>query len=195
MPADEIPSALTRSWNSRERSSIAWKSTSFIATAAGTAYPAAACRKPEGSILYFEIQLNMKRKATALTTITAQTPAPIVLPLVTPAPTVLPLVMVAMAHLRATRSPYLVLDEPNALAPFVFAEEHAAELGEAGGRVVEGADDRLALRKGQREHLRLEVVGLLEPLADVVEERPTTFGTFVAGSSSGRGRRQGYRTG
>jgi hypothetical protein len=40
----------------------------------------ASCMQKTGRILYFEIQLNMKKKATALTAITAQTPAPIVFP-------------------------------------------------------------------------------------------------------------------
>jgi hypothetical protein len=47
--------------------------------------------------------------------------------------------MVAMTHLQATRSPYLDLDEPNALSPFVLAEEHASELRKSFRRIVEGA--------------------------------------------------------
>jgi hypothetical protein len=67
--------------------------------------------------LYFEIQLKMKKKAAALAAITAQTPAPIVLPLL----------VVPMTHHGATLSSYLDLDEPRACVTPGLGQEWATE--------------------------------------------------------------------
>ena len=56
------------------------------------------------------------------------------------------------------------LNEPHTPSPLVLAQEHAAELREPRRRIVEGAKDALAIVDGEREHLRLGVVALLELL-------------------------------
>jgi len=61
------------------------------------------------------------------------------------------------------------LDEPLPHTPLVLSEQHAAELGERVGRVVERSDDCFAIGHRQREHDRFAVVGGLEPLRRVVE--------------------------
>jgi hypothetical protein len=61
------------------------------------------------------------------------------------------------------------LDEPFAPPPFVFAEEHATELGEPFGRIVEDAEDRLPFGDRERGHSPLSVVCVLNGLGGVVE--------------------------
>jgi integrase len=50
----------------------------------------------------------------------------------------------------------------------VLAKQHAAELSERIGRIVERAEDRLTVVDRQRDDLRLAIVGRLELLGDVL---------------------------
>lgn len=49
-----------------------------------------------------------------------------------------------------------------ALPPDVLAQQHPAEFLESCGWVVERPEHRLALRNGQREHLDLPPIGVLQ---------------------------------
>lgn len=54
------------------------------------------------------------------------------------------------------------LDEPHALAPFVLTQQDAAELSESFGRIVEGADDSLAVLDRESQNHRLHFQRMLE---------------------------------
>ena len=80
--------------------------------------------------------------------------------------------LVQLAHLLEQRLELRVVDrhdrtegtslnEPNAPAPLVLTQQHAAELGESFGRVVEGANDALAVLDRQRENHRVHVQRML----------------------------------
>ena len=62
-----------------------------------------------------------------------------------------------------------LLHEPHARPPLVLAQEQTAEFSESVGCILEGSDDRLALRNGESEDLRLAVACDLDLLGDVVE--------------------------
>ncbi|HYH61246.1 MAG TPA: hypothetical protein VD766_05220 [Solirubrobacterales bacterium] len=55
------------------------------------------------------------------------------------------------------------LDEALAHPPLVLAEQHALELAKRIGWIVEYSQDRLTLGNRQREDLRLEAEGDLDP--------------------------------
>ena len=57
----------------------------------------------------------------------------------------------ADAHAQVLARTPSKLDEPLAHAPLVLAQEHGSELGETIGRIVEAAEDLLALSDRQRE--------------------------------------------
>ena len=50
----------------------------------------------------------------------------------------------------------------------MLAEEHTTELAQPVGRIVEGAEDRLALGNRERQHLRCELQSLVESRAHVL---------------------------
>jgi hypothetical protein len=78
------------------------------------------------------------------------------------------------------------LDEPNPHPPLVLDEKRGPELCKRISRgVVERPEDRLAIDHGEREHLRLLVVAVLELLGNVDE---ASLGSTRASSSTSASR-------
>ena len=94
------------------------------------------------------------------------------------------------------------LHEPLAHPPLPVAHERSPELGEAIGRLLESAKDLLPLVDGEREHLRLNIPGTLEPLRGVDRtglpkqtSQPTLAHMIVTAPSSNSRRTNDFRGG